>query len=345
MSNDKSAMNELHWLIDMVQTIEVGLVVLDRDYHIQLWNGFMENHSGIAPNAIKGKNLFTCLPDLPAAWLKQKMESVFMLKNRSFISWEQRPYVFKFNNYRPITGRADLMYQNVTLLPLASLTGQITHISMIVYDVTDIAINKLQLKAANERLEHLSQTDDLTQLHNRRHWQACLDHEYDRFARYHGVASLVMIDIDHFKHINDTYGHVAGDKVIAHIAHLLSQSLRDTDCAGRYGGEEFAVVMPNTSGADALHFTERLRERIAASAIFFDGLTIKVTVSLGICEIGKHINSSSNWISCSDKALYEAKQTGRNRSVIYQAKAQAADDVPAIDGPAIDVPATLASSD
>ncbi|MGL4614088.1 MAG: diguanylate cyclase [Shewanella sp.] len=328
MANDQGAMNELHWLIDMVQTIEVGLVVLDRDYHIQLWNGFMENHSGIAPNAIKGKNLFTSLPDLPAAWLKQKMESVFMLKNRTFISWEQRPYVFKFHNYRPITGRADHMYQNVTLLPLASLTGQITHISMIIYDVTDIAVNKLQLKAANQQLEHLSQTDDLTQLYNRRHWQTCLDHEYDLFSRYQGVASLVMIDIDHFKHINDTYGHVAGDKVIAHIAYQLSQSLRETDRAGRYGGEEFAVVMPNTSGADAWHFTERLRERIAESTVTFDGLTIKVTVSLGICEIGKHISSSSNWISCSDKALYEAKQTGRNRSVIYSPEAQAAPEMP-----------------
>lgn len=167
-------MNELHWLIDMVQTIEVGLVVLDREYNIQLWNGFMENHSGVSPNDIKGDNLFERFPDLPASWLKQKMESVFLLKNRAFISWEQRPYVFKFKNYRPITGRAEFMFQNVTLLPLASLTGQISHISIIIYDVTDIAINKLQLKSANERLEHLSQTDGLTQLHNRRHWQLCM---------------------------------------------------------------------------------------------------------------------------------------------------------------------------
>ncbi|MCS6127101.1 sensor domain-containing diguanylate cyclase [Shewanella baltica] len=317
MSNDQSAMNELHWLIDMVQTIEVGLVVLDRHYNIQLWNGFMENHSGVSPNSIKGQNLFTRFPDLPTTWLKQKMESVFMLKNRAFISWEQRPYVFQFKNYRPITGRADYMYQNVTLLPLASLTGQVTHISVIIYDVTDIAINKLQLKAANEQLERLSQTDGLTQLHNRRHWQECLDHEYDIYARYSGMASLVMIDIDNFKHINDSYGHVAGDKVIQHIAHLLSQSLRETDCAGRYGGEEFAVVLPKTSGADAMYFTERLREKIAASVILYESLKISVTVSLGVCEIGSHITSSSSWISCSDKALYEAKQKGRNCSVLH----------------------------
>ena len=240
-----------------------------------------------------------------------------MLKNRAFISWEQRPYVFKFKNYRPITGRADFMYQNVTLLPLASLTGQITHISVIIYDVTDIAINKLQLKAANEQLQRLSQTDGLTQLYNRRHWQECLDHEYDLHARYSDITSLVLLDIDNFKHINDSYGHLVGDKVIQHIAHLLSQSLRETDCAGRYGGEEFAVILPKTSGTDAIKFAERLREKIASSVIVYENLKITITVSLGVSEIGPHITSSSNWISCADKALYEAKEKGRNCSVLY----------------------------
>ncbi|MBB1316265.1 sensor domain-containing diguanylate cyclase [Shewanella sp. SR43-4] len=316
MSNDQSAMNELHWLIDMVQTIEVGLVVLDRDYNIQLWNGFMENHSGVSPNSIKGKNLFEQFPDLQADWLKKKMESVFVLKNRTFISWEQRPYVFKFKNYRPVTGRADFMYQNITLLPLASLTGQITHISIIVYDVTDIAVNKLQLKSANEQLEQLSQTDGLTQLHNRRHWQDCMEKEFDRYSRYGDAASLVMIDIDNFKLINDKYGHPAGDKVIQHIAYLLKQALRETDCAGRYGGEEFGVVLSKTTAEDALNFTERLRKRIEESEIAFENRLIKVTISIGINDLDSEIDNSSTWLSGADKALYLAKQQGRNQSII-----------------------------
>ncbi|WP_338591609.1 sensor domain-containing diguanylate cyclase [Shewanella khirikhana] len=317
MSNDADLMNELHWLIDMVQTIEVGLVVLDRNYNIALWNGFMENHSGVSPNSIKGKNLFDEFPDLPASWLKKKMESVYLLKNRAFISWEQRPYVFKFKNYRPITGRAEFMYQNVTLLPLASLTGQITHISIIVYDVTDVAVHRLQLKSVNEQLEHLSQTDGLTQLNNRRHWQMCMNREYERFNRYGDPVSLVMFDIDRFKQVNDEHGHVAGDKVIQHIAHLLSQSLRETDCAGRYGGEEFAVVLAGTSCEEALHFTERLREKVANSPIQFEGKKIQVTISLGICGMGDFIESASQWVANADNALYQAKQKGRNCSVIY----------------------------
>lgn len=322
MSNDQSAMNELHWLIDMVQTIEVGLVVLDRNNDIQLWNGFMENHSGVSPNSIKGKNLFECFPKLPADWLKQKMESVFLLKNRTFISWEQRPYVFEFKNYRPITGRADFMYQNITLLPLASLTGGITHISIIVYDVTDVATNKLQLKGANLQLEQLSQTDGLTQLHNRRHWQTSMEHEFERYSRYSDVASLVMIDIDNFKKINDEYGHPAGDKVIQHIAHVLKSSLRETDCAGRYGGEEFAVVLAKTNAQDAFTFTERLRKKIESTEVSYKDQKIKVTVSLGINALEPAIETSSSWLSGADKALYQAKQAGRNLSVIYQEDTQ-----------------------
>lgn len=317
MSYDQSAMNELHWLIDMVQTIEVGLVVLDRNFDIQLWNGFMENHSGVSPNSIKGSNLFEQFDYLPASWLKQKMESVFLLKNRAFISWEQRPYVFKFKNYRPITGRADFMYQNVTLLPLSSLTGQITHISLIVYDVTDVAINKLQLKAANERLEHLSQTDGLTQLHNRRHWQLCMQKEFDRHTRYGDKTSLVMFDIDHFKKINDNYGHLAGDKVIQHISHLLKLSLRETDCAGRYGGEEFSVVLANTCAKDALNFADRLRKKIEKSELVFEGNSIKVTVSMGICDISDQLENSGQWLANADQALYKAKESGRNNCVIF----------------------------
>ncbi|ARD21002.1 GGDEF domain-containing protein [Shewanella japonica] len=318
MSTDQNAMNELHWLIDMVQTIEVGLVVLDRNYNIQLWNGFMENHSGVSPNGIKGKNLFDTFSDLPKEWLTQKMESVFLLKNRSFISWEQRPYVFEFKNYRPITGRADHMYQNITLLPLASLTGNITHISIIIYDVTDVAINKLQLKSANEQLEKLSQTDSLTQLFNRRHWQACFEKEYERYARYGESGSMIMIDIDNFKQINDKYGHPAGDKVIQSIAHILKQSLRETDFAGRYGGEEFAVVLTNTNADESKYFTERLRKKVETSQVVYKNQIIKVTISIGVNALSEQTKNSASWLAGADKALYQSKENGRNQTSVFK---------------------------
>ena len=322
MPRNDPHLSEFHWLIDMVQTIEVGIVVLDKNYNIKLWNSFMENHSGVSPNDLKDKNLFDEFPDLESQWLKQKMESVFLLKNRSFISWEQRPYVFRFKNFRPITGRADHMYQNVTLQPLVSLNGDVSHISIIIYDVTDIAVSKLQLNSANKILERLSQTDELTQLHNRRHWQECMEREFERFSRYDTPATLVMLDIDHFKKINDQYGHQTGDVVIQQVAHILNQSLRETDCAGRYGGEEFSVVLANTDGADAICFTERLRKKIENLEFNIEGETFNATISLGVCDLNDSIKDSATWISQADKALYRAKLNGRNRSVIYRDTAE-----------------------
>jgi len=103
--------------MEMLHTIDVGLVVLDRQYKIQIWNGFMENHSGLLPREVKDKELFSLFDEIPQDWFKRKAESVFMLKNKAFTIWEQRPYLFKFQNYRPITGSAEYMYQNTTFIP------------------------------------------------------------------------------------------------------------------------------------------------------------------------------------------------------------------------------------
>ncbi|MGI2260396.1 sensor domain-containing diguanylate cyclase [Shewanella sp. GXUN23E] len=317
MPHEVNHMNELHRLIEMVQTIEVGLVVLDRDYKVQLWNGFMENHSGISPHDLRDRDLFACFPELSADWLKKKMKVVFTLKNRAFISWEQRPYIFRFKNYRPITGQAEFMYQNVTLFPLSALTGEVTHLCMIIYDVTDVAINKLQLKEANAELAELSQTDGLTKLYNRRHWQDLLNREFERFARYQEQASLVMLDIDFFKSINDKYGHLVGDRAIQHLAAMINDSLRETDIAGRYGGEEFGIVLPKTDADSAAQFAERLRQKVEQSPMQLDKKTIGFTISAGICMLDEDINQNSDWVRRADAALYQAKESGRNNVQVY----------------------------
>ena len=113
------AMNELeanayHWMVDMLESIEVGLVVLDLDLRVQTWNGFMENHSGITATQIHNKVIFDVFPDIPKAWLTRKVDAVAMLNIRTFISWEQRPYLFRFRNTRPITGIEEYMFQNLT---------------------------------------------------------------------------------------------------------------------------------------------------------------------------------------------------------------------------------------
>ncbi len=313
MSLETEQINELHWLMEMLHTIDVGLVVLDRQYKIQIWNGFMENHSGLLPREVKGKVIFDLFNEIPKEWFIRKSEAVFMLKNKAFTIWEQRPYLFKFLNYRPITGTADYMYQNTTFIPLMSASGEVTHLCLIVYDVTDNAIHKKNLEQANQELSILSQTDGLTKLFNRSHWERCLEAEYKRWTRSNNASCLVMIDIDHFKKVNDSYGHLVGDEVIRHLAQLIQRHVRETDVSGRYGGEEFAILLSDTTSDNAMVFAERLRKEVQESIVKYNDIDIHYTISLGLAEINPSIENHEAWIECADAALYRSKENGRNQ--------------------------------
>ncbi|MFV1983513.1 MAG: diguanylate cyclase [Thiohalomonadales bacterium] len=318
MANSQTGMSELHWMMDVLQSIDVGLVVIDKDFNIQVWNGFMENHSAIKPHVVLNKNIFELFPDIPVSWFKRKIQSVMLLKGRSFTTWEQRPYLFEFKNYRPITGTAEFMYQNITFIPLLSADGIINHIGMNIYDVTDIATSQLELLNVNLKLEALSRTDRLTQLNNRGYWEECLAHEFERDRRTHEVCSLLIFDIDHFKKVNDVHGHTAGDEIIRVTAKTLLDSTRTTDICGRYGGEEFVVILINTNAENAFILAERIRERISALQINFEETIIPFTVSLGIAELNADIKDHTQWIEYADKALYQAKESGRNNTKIYK---------------------------
>jgi diguanylate cyclase (GGDEF)-like protein len=309
---------EFHWLMDMLQTIDVGLVVLDRDFKVKVWNSFMESHSGMTPRQTQDQNIFELFSEVPKDWLMHKANSVFMLKNRSFMIWEQRPYLFKFKNYRPITGTEPFMYQNITISPLVSTDGTVNHIAIIIYDVTDIAANRNALEKANSELEKLSRTDMLTQLNNRGFWEECLSQEFSRFQRYQTTCSVVMFDIDHFKKVNDTYGHQAGDEAIRQVSQILRENLRKTDIAGRYGGEEFGVILGNTDAQAAIIFCERVRKQVEAVTVVHENKEIRFTVSLGISQASNETSDYKTWLEQADQALYAAKEGGRNQTVVFK---------------------------
>ncbi|BFM04906.1 sensor domain-containing diguanylate cyclase [Halioxenophilus aromaticivorans] len=310
-------LGEWHWMMHILQTIDVGLVVVDREYNVRVWNSFMENHSGISPEEASRSNLFEIFPDIQREWFQHKIDSVFLLGNRSYTLWEERPYVFKFKNYRPITSMADFMYQYTTLLPLKSTDDETSHVAIVIYDVTDIAVNRLALKDANTALEALSITDQMTQLFNRAHWENQLTNEYMRYNRRHDPVSLVMFDIDHFKKVNDTYGHHPGDLVIKAVAKTVLETKRETDIAGRYGGEEFGVILIGADAASTRFFAERLRKRVEALVVEADGHKINFTISLGIAEMSKEMKSHTHWLQCADAALYSSKRGGRNLTSTY----------------------------
>lgn len=301
----------------MLESVEVGLVVLDLDFRVQAWNSFMENHSGITASKIRNRVLFELFPDIPEAWLTRKVDAVALLNTRAFTSWEQRPYLFQFRNTRPITGTEDYMFQNLTISPLTASNGQVEKVCLMVYDVTDIATSKRALERANEQLAKLSMTDRLTGLLNRGTWENLVDAEFERFRRYGQATCLVMFDIDFFKKVNDNHGHLAGDEVIKHAAEIARNNLRQSDSIGRYGGEEFGIVLPETDAEGARVICERIRESIEQSVVQTTTAPIRYTVSVGLSQLTDRPKNHMKWMQQADEALYAAKKNGRNNVVVF----------------------------
>ncbi|MBB3277242.1 MULTISPECIES: diguanylate cyclase [Pseudoxanthomonas] len=163
-------------------------------------------------------------------------------------------------------------------------------------------------------LEKMARFDAATGLMNRQQWLYAVSVELNRYQRARRPAVLVLIDIDHFKQINDTRGHTIGDGVVEEFARLMKACLRDADTGGRYGGDEFGIVMPETQWEDAIVAAERLRRQVAAYAFTRDGL--RCTVSIGLAEISPSMATVSDWIDAADRGLYQAKRKGRDCIVV-----------------------------
>jgi len=170
-----------------------------------------------------------------------------------------------------------------------------------------------RVRAAHDKLERLSETDGLTGLANRRHLMEALDVEEKRGTRYGHAFSLLMIDVDHFKKYNDTHGHQAGDVALTRVGTVLKESIRDVDRAGRYGGEEFAVVLPETPLAAALVVAERIRARMEGEKLPVKSGEASVTLSIGVAERPTHAATAAEIVAVADAALYDAKEEGRNK--------------------------------
>ena len=190
-------------------------------------------------------------------------------------------------------------------------SGAVTHIDGLISDVTE-------RKRLHEELTRLANTDGLTGIFNRRFFTEKLRQEIRRALRRKSPLSLIMIDVDRFKSVNDRYGHDAGDKVIRRITAVCREALRDNDVFGRLGGEEFAVVLPDVSEAKAAQIAERLRKSVESETVGADRETIRTTISIGLCRLCDRINCAEALLKAADKALYRAKQNGRNRVCIHR---------------------------
>lgn len=296
---------------DLLQRLDLGMLVIDKEYNVQFWNRFMVLYSGISSDQICGKNIFEFFPEIPEKWFRKKIESVFLLKTNAFITWEQRQYLFKFRHSRPITGGTEYMAQNVTIFPIKQ-DKRVDQVAISIFDVTDVFIYRTQLEEVNLKLENLSQTDGLTGVYNRAHFEELLKNEYSRSQRHHQPLSLLMLDIDHFKRINDTKGHLAGDAVIRGLAQAVSSNIRGHDVIGRYGGEEFCVFLPSTGYDGAKGCAEKIRQIVENMIVPFDDDEIRITTSIGVSVLNENMYSYEKLLQAADSALYLSKHKGRN---------------------------------
>ena len=166
--------------------------------------------------------------------------------------------------------------------------------------------------AYHEEIYKLKTVDGLTGAYNKRHFDEELEREVFRFFRYKRSLSMLLIDIDHFKKINDTYGHLAGDSVLAQLGSVISSNIGREETFCRYGGEEFALLMPEVGIKDAVQKAERLRQLIQDTIFSFDEMEIPVTVSIGVAEPGPSVDVPEDLVQAADERLYEAKRSGRN---------------------------------
>jgi diguanylate cyclase (GGDEF)-like protein len=296
----------------IVDRINVGVLAIDTEMKVVLWNRFLEVNSGRSAREVIGISVFDSFPELPREWLRRKIDSVRVLKNFSFTSWQQRPYLFRFRHHRPITGGADYMRQDCAFMPMCNPEGDVEHVCIVVSDATDTSVFQGKLNDALVVIAAQNDHDAMTGLFNRRKLDEDLGAELQRSRRYGRPLSILMMDIDHFKKVNDTYGHHAGDDVIRHVATVAKGCLRTSDFMGRYGGEEFVVVLPEVGAQGAQVVAERIRARIAEHAVVVGDRAIPVTSSLGVTERRTDTADMQALIQEADKALYVSKARGRN---------------------------------
>ncbi|MBL8516626.1 MAG: diguanylate cyclase [Betaproteobacteria bacterium] len=283
-----------------VDASSAGIVITDRQAVVEYANTAHAALTGTDPAALLGRALpVLAEPPSPAA-ASEYSQGELLAALRAGCAWRGEV---------PARRRDDTTaWEDVSVAPVKDAQGSVTHFVTITTDISE-------RKAMEERLREMAVTDPLTGALNRRRFMELGEQEFHRTRRTGEPLSVLMLDIDHFKRVNDTRGHPAGDAVIRALADITKQSLRALDTVARLGGEEFAALLPMTPLAAAAEVGERIRAAVAASPVAWEDRPIAFTVSIGAAELqptGQHFEAL---LASADQALYEAKHGGRNRVV------------------------------
>ena len=305
-------------LAQILHNLSVATVVIDRTHQITHWNRACETLTGLmaehvmhqrtpwnAPNA----NATPFLSDLMLAGIIESDFHQFFegdLRKSSLVDGAFEIETFRKNN--DDNGK----WLFLTAAPLINGDGNIVGAIETMQDITERRNMEENLRQSEARYRELSVTDALTKLYNARHFQSMLTYEMDRAQRYRRPLTLLIADVDDFKLINDTYGHAEGDRVLIALANIIRTCLRVTDTSYRYGGEEFAILMPEVVAQSGIELAERVRSQLSESPMkMLNGAIIHASVSIGVAQYGPGDDAKS-FFSRADAGMYLAKKNGKN---------------------------------
>lgn len=295
-------------LVEIIGQIIKKKSILTKD--ICVWLGKVISVSALVVVTVlclsTGSLIFACLYSVPV------LIGMFYSDSRT-IKYAIGAIIFLLLFQHTGLANSTFFVNNVVAYAPVSLVNSIAIISIILL-ARIIVSNRKQASHKTNILQSMATTDMLTGLINRRYFDRRLIEEIARARRHNSNLTLAMFDIDHFKRVNDTYGHTVGDKILKELGKIVLNNTRESDVSARYGGEEFALILPETTQIEASDLLERIRELIADYAFVKDDTPVMVTISVGIAQYHPDYNLET-FIEQADACLYQAKNTGRNRVV------------------------------
>ena len=301
MTNDKNVMSKLNFDFsaivqnakDVVIVTEASPIDAPGPKIIYVNDAFTET-TGYSAEEVIGKT--------PRIFQKEGTDKEELSKIREALE-KKEPVRVTLRNFSK-TGKE--YWVDISILPLRDTEGKVTHFASIQRDITEY-------KKLEQDLQILCRTDPLTTAANRRAFNEILSQEFSRFKRSQKEYALIMIDLDHFKSINDQHGHSVGDQVLIEVTERCKDNIRVHDILARLGGEEFCILLPYTESKQAKKVAERLREKIEIKPIIVDGLRVKVTISVGISLVSTCDEDGHQAMERADQKLFQAKESGRNQ--------------------------------
>ena len=316
---DAALHDSRNYLAQIVDGGAVATFVIDHHHNVTHWNRACEALTGMPARNMLGTQLqWRAFYDAPRPVMADiVLDGAHENAVSTYYHGKYRPSSvikggFEAEDFFPAFGENG-RWVFFTAAPLRNAAGEVVGAVETLQDVSARKHAEIALRKSEERYRVLSQLDALTQLFNSRHLHEQLAREIERAQRYGRPLSLMMIDADHFKRVNDTYGHLTGDSVLQTLANTLRECLRNSDAAFRYGGEEFVALMPETVLTTALLVAERLRQQFAALVLDVGAAQpIRCTISIGVAELTAD-DTAHSFLQRADQAAYQAKGKGRNR--------------------------------